>query len=144
MKMELSRRQAREQAFILAFERQFNNDTTEELCLKAEESRDFQIDDFTLQLINNLTINEDTINGMIEKNSNGWKISRMSKVSLSLLQLAICEMLYVEDITKADNPVGVAINEAVVLAKKYSTAEDASFINGVLGTIAKEHMDETV
>ncbi|NLA72626.1 MAG: transcription antitermination factor NusB, partial [Clostridiales bacterium] len=49
------------------------------------------------------------------------------------LRLAVCEMLYIEDI-----PTGVSINEAVELAKKYATPEDASFINGVLGTVAKK------
>lgn len=142
MKTELSRRQGREQAFILAFERQFNDDTTEQLCETAKDSRDFKVDDFSLNLLNGIADNNEEINALIEKYSTGWKLNRMSKVSLSLLQLAICEMYYVPDTTNAQNPVGVAINEAVELAKKYSTAEDASFINGVLGSIAREQSNE--
>ena len=64
--------------------------------------------------------------------SKGWKISRISRISLAIMRVAVYEMKNVEEV-----PVSVAINEAVVLAKKYSV-DDASFINGVLGAIAKE------
>lgn len=140
MKSELSRRKAREQAFILAFERNFTTDSTEDICITAQESRDFQVNDFTLELVNMIEKNHQSINDIIERHSKGWKISRMSKVSLSLLQLAICEMLYTSDNTNAKKPVSVAINEAVILAKKYSTDEDASFINGVLGSVARNEI----
>ena len=64
--------------------------------------------------------------------SKGWKISRMSRMTVAVLRLAIYEMRYVEDV-----PVGVAINEAVELAKVYDTDEAAAFINGVLGSVAR-------
>ena len=60
-------------------------------------------------------------------------MNRLSKVSLSLLRLAIYEILFEDEI-----PVSVSINEAVDLAKKYGTAEDAPFVNGVLGSGAEE------
>ncbi len=56
----------------------------------------------------------------------------MSKVSLAILRLAITEILYFEEV-----PVGVTINEAVELAKKYAGKEDSSFINGILGTLSR-------
>ena len=70
---------------------------------------------------------------MISKNLKaGWKINRISKVSLALLRLAVYEMLYRDDV-----PVSVSINEAVELSKKYTVKDDTSFINGVLGAVAK-------
>lgn len=137
MKLELSRRQAREQAFLLAFERIFIEDSIEQICETARECRDFKTDAFTMLLIHALIDNEEQINELITKHIDGWKISRLSKVALSVLQLSICELLFVEDNTNAENPVGVVINEAVILAKKYSTVEDSGFVNGVLGSIAK-------
>ena len=138
MKSKLSRRQSREQAFLLAFERNFNNETVEELCKAATESRDFEIDDFALGIIKRIEKNEEQINEIIEQNANGWKIKRISKTALSILQLSVCELRYsdMSDI-KAENPVSVVINEAVLLAKKYSSDKDAAFVNGVLGAVAR-------
>ena len=64
--------------------------------------------------------------------SSGWKTTRMSKVDLSILRLAVYEMLYDDAI-----PVGVAINEAVEMAKKYGGEDSSSFINGILGKLAR-------
>lgn len=72
------------------------------------------------------------IDERINSNITGWKTTRMNKVDLTILRLAVYEMFYDEDI-----PVGVAINEAVELAKKYSSEEGPSFVNGILGKIAK-------
>ena len=69
---------------------------------------------------------------IIEANAKGWKLERIGKSDLSILRLGVYEMLYDDDI-----PVGVAINEAVELAKKYDTEDAASFINGVLGSAAR-------
>ncbi|MEE0859506.1 MAG: transcription antitermination factor NusB [Acutalibacteraceae bacterium] len=138
MKAKLSRRESREQAFLLAFERNFNHETVEELCETAVESRDFEVDDFAIELLKQIENNEDEINNLIESNSKGWKIKRISKVALSILQLAISELKYTDvSKIKAQNPVSVVINEAVLIAKKYSTSEESAFINGVLGSIVR-------
>jgi len=68
---------------------------------------------------------------MLNEHVTGWKTSRMNKVDLSILRLAVYEMKYDEDV-----PVGVAINEAVELAKKYSGDEGPAFINGVLARLS--------
>ena len=76
---------------------------------------------------------EEEIDAKISENlKKGWKISRISKVSLALLRLAVYEILYRDDV-----PTSVSINEAVELSKKYTVKEDTSFINGVLGSVAK-------
>lgn len=73
---------------------------------------------------------EDIISSHLKK---GWTIQRISKTSLVILKLAICEMKYVEDI-----PPKVAINEAVELAKKYGAQTDKAFVNGLLASVFKE------
>ena len=70
----------------------------------------------------------DAIDQVIQKYSIKWNINRLPKVTLAILRLAICEIDGMEDI-----PVSVTINEAVELAKKFASEDDASFINGLLG-----------
>ena len=70
------------------------------------------------------------IDAMINEHTTGWKTSRMNKVDLSILRLAVYEMKWDEDV-----PVKVAINEAVELAKRFSGDEGPAFINGVLGKL---------
>ena len=71
------------------------------------------------------------IDAMINENATGWKTTRMNKVDLSILRLAVYEMKFDDDL-----PVKVAINEAVELAKRFSGDEGPAFINGVLGKLA--------
>ncbi len=138
MKSKLSRRQSREQAFILAFERNINRESFQELYEIAVESRDFEIDDFAMGLLKQIEDNEDEINSIIQANSNNRTVKRISKAALSILQLAISELKYTDiSKTKAENPESVIINEAIIIAKKYSTPEESSFINGVLGSVVR-------
>lgn len=74
-----------------------------------------------------------TLDELIDSAAKGWKASRLGKVDLTILRLAVYEMKYDEDI-----PVGVAINEAVELAKKFGQDESPSFINGILAKLAKQ------
>ena len=76
------------------------------------------------------------LDSLIGSCAKGWKVSRLSKVDLTILRLAVFEMKYDEDI-----PVGVAINEAVELAKKFGQDESPSFINGILAKLAKSSDD---
>ena len=75
---------------------------------------------------------EEDLNAQISKFSIGWDISRISKLARCILQLAIYEILYVEDV-----PTGVAVSEAVRIAKKYDGNDTGSFINGILGSFAR-------
>ncbi|MEZ4357629.1 MAG: transcription antitermination factor NusB [Eubacteriales bacterium] len=79
---------------------------------------------------------KDEIDKLISDNTIDWSIDRLSKVDLSIIRLAVCEMFYL------NVPVKVAINEAVLLAKKYSSENAHTFINGVLGGCAKALIDE--
>ena len=71
------------------------------------------------------------IDELLNSHTTGWKTSRMNKVDLTILRLAVYEMKWDETV-----PVGVAINEAVELAKKYSSEEGPAFVNGVLAKLA--------
>ncbi len=130
----LTRREEREQAFILLFEKSFNAEiTVSELYDTAIENEIVAESDFTKNLALKVSENLEVIDAAIERNSAKWKMNRISKVALAVMRLAICEILFYDDI-----PVGVSINEAVELCKKYASKDDYSFVNGVLSTIAKE------
>ena len=75
---------------------------------------------------------EEELNAQIQKFSIGWDVTRISKLTRSILQLAIFEILYMEDV-----PTGVAISEAVRLSKKYDNEDTGSFVNGILGAYAR-------
>lgn len=129
----MTRREAREQAFMVLFEKTFSNETTiREIIETAEEAELIKINSFADALLVSVENNLQAIDKIIEENSRGWTIQRLPKVSLAVLRLAIGEMMYSEDV-----PTGVAVNEAVELMKKYGTSDDASYVNGVLGTVAK-------
>lgn len=128
----MKRSEAREQAFALVFERTINHEPTQDLIDSAGLSRDLLVDDFAERLAQGVENHEAVIDETIEKYIRGWKIGRLSKVALSVLRLSVYEILFEEDI-----PNSVSINEAVELAKKYGGAEDAPFINGVLGSLDK-------
>ncbi|NLG92787.1 MAG: transcription antitermination factor NusB [Clostridiales bacterium] len=133
----MKRREAREQAFVLIFERSFSHDTTEQIIDAAGLCGDIIIDDFARRIAVGAEQNEEAIDALIEKNIRGWKMNRLSKVSLALLKMAIYEIMFEKDI-----PVNVSINEAINLAKKYGGADDAPYINGVLGSVVKDLGDK--
>lgn len=72
------------------------------------------------------------LDDIINNNSKGWDVKRIGKVDLAILRLAVYELLFDDDI-----PVGVAIDEAVELAKRYGQDESSSFVNGILASVAK-------
>lgn len=130
----MTRRQSREQAFILMFEKSFRNDETmQEIISSAVENEMLKEDDFSFMLTNIAQENIDKIDEQITRFSRGWSISRIPRVSLAIMRVAITEMMFVESV-----PVNVSINEAVELSKIYGEKNDSSFINGILGSISRE------
>ena len=129
----MNRREAREQSFFLIFEKTFKDEPLEEILEDAMLARDLEIDTFARKVFHGVEANQQQIDAAIEENVIGWKKNRLSRVAVSVLRIALFEMLFEEEI-----PVGVSINEAVDLAKTYGTGDDASFINGVLGAVAKK------
>ncbi len=130
----ITRKEAREQAFIIVFEKEFNSEySLDEIVESAKDAELFDADSFATALAKNTIENITQLDEMITLNlKGGWKISRISRVSLAILRLAICEILNYDDI-----PVSVSINEAVELAKKYAPEEDFAFVNGLLSSVSK-------
>ncbi len=129
----ISRYKMREQAVLLVFERLFSDTDLDEIADNIIDSRNEYYSDYAINTAKEIEAKCQEIDSHIAENlSTGWKISRISRISLAILRVAVYEMKYVDEV-----PVSVAINEAVELTKKYST-DDASFVNGVLGAVAKE------
>lgn len=89
--------------------------------------------EYLVRVLKGIQESEETIDKEIENHLINWKISRLSKIDITILRICTYEFLYEEDI-----PENVSINEAIELAKKYSADKSASFINGVLGNMIKE------
>ncbi|MFV0313528.1 MAG: transcription antitermination factor NusB [Anaerotignum sp.] len=132
----MSRRNARKNAFFLLFQMDFNkSDEYEEVkeifFSEKDEPVEEEDKEFILREVEGTRNYMEEIDALIEEYAKGWNVKRMSKVDLAILRLAVYEIRFSEE-----TPVGVAINEAVELAKKFSSDEAPSFINGVLGKIA--------
>lgn len=132
----MSRRELREQIFKLLFRVEFNSkeEMPEQLSLffeeeenKADVADTAYITEKFHKICNKLEELDQTLNEKVE----GWNTGRMGKVDLAILRLAVYEILFDEEI-----PTGVAINEAVELAKKFGQDSSSSFVNGVLAKFA--------
>ena len=130
----MKRSEAREQAFQLVFEMGITGDSVDAAIDAAGMSRDLILDDFAEKLAKGVEQNREKIDEQISRYIRGWKFSRLSRVAVAALRLAVYEILYEDNI-----PDSVSINEAVELAKKYGSVEDAPFVNGVLASVVKSH-----
>ncbi|MBQ9860929.1 MAG: transcription antitermination factor NusB [Clostridia bacterium] len=130
----MTRRESRELAFVLLFEKSFSDTPLDEILENAGEAREIVRDPFALLLTEGVLAHTEEIDAQISEFSHKWSKERLSRIALAILRLAIYEMLWESSI-----PVSVSINEAVELAKRYGGDADASFINGVLGGIARRH-----
>lgn len=120
-------RQARARALELLYQRHFLNITPEELLA----SLPLEPDALALNALTGVCEHLETIDAHINKSSTGWKTDRMPAVDREILRLGVWELLERQDIS-----VSVIINEAVELAKEYSTEASPAFVNGVLDTIS--------
>ena len=127
----LSRSAARELAFELIFEKNFREEPVSQIMETAVEARQVENDAFARETACGVFEHIDEIDSVIAKNLQGWTINRVSKVALSVMRLSVYEILF------SDVPDSVSINEAVEIAKKFGGEEDSSYVNGVLGTIAR-------
>ena len=131
MESRMSRRELREHIFKLLFRIEFNSlqDMPEQEKLYFEDSCEAGAEDETYisakyqKIVDKLA----QIDEEIDKKAENWDTTRMGKVDLTILRLAVYEILFDEEI-----PTGVAINEAVELAKKFGQDASSSFVNGIL------------
>ena len=133
----MKRSEAIEQAFQLVFEMGITGDSVDATIDAAGMSRDLILDDFAEKLAKGVEQNREKIDEQISRYIRGWKFSRLSRVAVAALRLAVYEILYEDNI-----PDSVSINEAVELAKKYGSVEDAPFVNGVLASVVKSHGED--
>ncbi len=134
----MSRREFREQLFKLLFRVEFNEpeDMEDQKDLFFTENEP-QISDADMKEITDkfekILEHLSEIDGMMNDKVTGWKTSRMGKVDLTILRIAVYEIHFDDSV-----PTGVAINEAVELAKKYGQDESSAFVNGVLAKFAEK------
>ena len=127
------RKIARENAFLLIFEKVCKCDeTAEEIFLKATNERELESDDYVKQVFFGVFQQYNELEQTLEIHYQKWNKSRISPVSKSILLLAAYEMIYMTDI-----PNIVSLNEAIELAKKYDEEKSYSFVNGVLNAVTK-------
>lgn len=128
----MGRRASREMAMKLLYQLEFQKDSIDEQKkLFFQENMISGKDQvYISDVVEGVNKNKDYISNLIEVHSKGWKISRISKVDISIMRLSIYEICFRDDI-----PYSVSVNEAVELAKKYSNEDAGSFVNGILSKI---------
>lgn len=129
------RRSGRELAFRLLFQLDVGGGTPSEVFEVAREASEAssEVWVFAVQLARGAWQERASIDPLIERFASGWTIDRMANADRNLLRLALYEILF-----RSEIPASVSINEAVELAKEYSTADSARFINGILGSVVRE------
>lgn len=131
---QMSRKMQREAVFGLLFESDFRRDETpEEVYAAWCEQNGEPEGDYIRNAYFGVCKKQEEIDAMIERHSNGWKVTRLTRVSRALIRLCTYEMAYVKDV-----PAPVAINEAIELSKKYDDDKVRGFVNGVLNGIKTE------
>ena len=132
----MTRRELRENTFVMLFHKEFHDieEMDEQLELYFEKKAPMSEKDekYVSERVYDVISKLSEIDSDIEEASESWTISRMSKIDLTIMRLAYYEMCFDETV-----PLQVAINEAVEIAKLYGGDNSPSFINGVLGKLAK-------
>ena len=136
----MTRRNARELVMQMIYEGNFHDETERERIIydkiremdAEEKKRNKAMIEFIESLYFGIFEHLQEIDELIEKSATNWSFARIAKVDLSILRLAIYELKY------TDVPQKVAVNEAIEIAKIFSTEKSPRFINGVLGSVIKE------
>lgn len=144
----MTRSDARELAVHLIYSREFTGDEPKDLVATRLEKTYYSLlaqdnaiyadrpsnaqRGYIDQVVGGVAGCTDQLNGHISRYAIGWDIGRISRLTRAIMQLAIFEILYVEDV-----PAGVAVSEAVRLAKKYDGDDTGAFVNGILGSFVR-------
>ncbi|MCK4259727.1 MAG: transcription antitermination factor NusB [Halanaerobiales bacterium] len=130
--VKLKRRQQRIWALQILFEIDFQGIPIEEAIANLENREPDAVNaNYTKKLISFVEEHLDEINAKIEQYSKDWRIDRMSRVDASILRMAAAEMLYIDEVVDS-----IAINEAIEIAKEFSSHKSSKFINGILGALS--------
>ncbi|MBQ8682232.1 MAG: transcription antitermination factor NusB [Selenomonadales bacterium] len=132
----MSRSMAREFALQALFHLEFNEAETQVILENIKEENKSLSSSammYAQQLVDGVTAQKETIDAEVSTYAQDWKVSRMPAVDRNILRIAVYEMKYQDE--KIDD--GIAINEAVELAKRFGTDRSPKFINGVLGRLSR-------
>jgi N utilization substance protein B len=135
-----TRRKAREYALQMLFQWDITRDLVDQIAANFwDNHREPQeVMDFAQTLATRTVAHVEQIDALIQKHTQHWRLDRMAIVDRNLLRLAVQEFLY-----DTETPKTVVINEAIEIARRFSTQESPQFINGVLDSIKKELDDST-
>ncbi len=133
MPLSSARSKQRKHALRILFEIDINKTSIDEVLEGKRMSGEQIPGEFAVSLARGVLEKRDFIDGVISEYSEGWEISRMPVVDRNILRMALFEIFFCEDV-----PVGACINEAVELAKVFSTEDSGKFINGMLGRIYRD------
>lgn len=129
----MTRREARELIMKMLYERSFHDESEVAGILEQNvESIQGKVKSFVKEEFLGIINHQEEIDAMISQSASNWSLDRIAKIDLMLLRMAVYEMKWGEDV-----PPKVAINEAIEIAKLYSTDKSPKFINGVLGKVSK-------
>lgn len=120
-----------EQVVAARLDKEYYSNLSEENQVYSERPNPGQVV-YLDKVVSGVANREEELNAFIQKFSIGWDVSRISRLTRSIMQLAIFEILYVDDV-----PTGVAISEAVRLSKMYDGDDTGAFVNGILGSFAR-------
>lgn len=137
----MTRRSSRELALQVLFQREFMSQASPDELLKLYQqhlSLGGEVVDYTKTLVNAVISYQEKIDELVQKYSVNWNIKRLSLVDLNILRIAVCEMVYLQDSDTV--PPKAVINEAIEIAKKYSSLEAPSFVNGILDQILNKEI----
>ena len=130
----MTRKEAREEAFRLLFETEFRTEEDPgEIFALSEENREVSEHAYIRTVYFGVREHLEQIDELIVRHSNGWKPSRISPISRSIIRLSIYEMLYMEDV-----PAAVSLNEAIELVKRFEDLKMRRFVNGLLNGVKDE------
>jgi transcription antitermination protein NusB len=133
----MSRKEARETAMKLVYQMDINDTKAEETLENHFENNDEHLNSeertYVADCVAGVAKNLKQIDEVIEKHAKNWKLSRIAKVDLAIMRLAIYEILHREDI-----PNVVAVDEAIELSKEFGGENSYSFVNGILGNLVRE------
>ena len=133
----MTRREIRDSAFKLVFEQLLRDDDLNELYEIDEEIEEITVNDEVKKIVEGTLTHAEELDSIIAKYSKSRSISRISKLNLAILRIAMYESLYDDN-----TPMNAAISEAIKLSMMYTYQEDTAFINGVLGAFSRDTRKE--
>ena len=130
----MTKHEIREAAFMILYQQETTSRSSEEIAETTAEAFGMPVNKAVMTLADNVWSKKEELDGMIGKYSPSRAVSRIAKVNLTILRIAVYELMFEADSV----PPKVAINEAIELSKAYADKNDKAFINGVLNSCFKD------